>query len=59
MLGRFIEDAYVLGRFAYFYAKAPEHMGQHRLGFAPVGEIKKRDRLKWAWSMTLGGGRQQ
>lgn len=59
MVGRFIEDGFVLLRFAYFFYKAPT--SAVRPGFYSTDEkMPVLFRAKWAWHKTIGnqaGGR--
>ena len=52
MIGRFIEDAYVAGRFVWFYSQAPKRMNAP--GFGPRVRPTARARARWAWDMTTG-----
>lgn len=56
MIGRWIEDAFFLLRFAYFYYKAPEL--ERKVGFYPVpAEMPFKQRIKTAYVWATTGKR--
>lgn len=57
MIARLIEDAFFVGRFAWFYYKAPSQV--HSLGFyVNKRPVPMKVRAKYAYQMAAGVNKQ-